>query len=356
MVLQWMSWKAVRSSTMRHFNFLLMSNILWEWPCIKILQLSTCRLAVRKQQWVCEKLALSISKAGSTISQRSTCLKLSGPEAHTDRNESNFGPLSQQLHKELTTRNCQQQGGNACQWHHQHSQELPWTVGSCGPDKKVGARGKLENNLCSAFWLGTTEWTSLSWDAGGCCKTSQQEACKGTSTTGSSASSGSCWDSGRCNQSAVFCHHQSSQGETAENTNSVQEIEVPRQLFVFVREKWQLTILQLKTNLEAVVAGCANPALAVTEDWLIDWLMITYIALFSALLSRLTALACGSTWVTSFFFIARFLNIHRSGVLECWHGWCHMKLQPSRRKFCVHHTTMHHVTSCKATYVRCMRV
>ena len=24
--------------------------------------------------------------------------------------------------------------------------------------------------------------------------------------------------------------------------------------------------------------------------------------------------------------------------------------------FCVHHTTMHHVTSCKATYVRCMRV
>ena len=41
--------------------------------------------------------------------------------------------------------------------------------------------------------------------------------------------------------------------------------------------------------------------------------MIAYIALFSALLSRLNALACGSTWVTSF--IARFLNIHRSGVL-----------------------------------------
>ena len=26
--------------------------------------------------------------------------------------------------------------------------------------------------------------------------------------------------------------------------------------------------------------------------------------------------------------------------LQRWHGWCHMKLQPSRRKFCVHHTTM----------------
>ena len=35
-------------------------------------------------------------------------------------------------------------------------------------------------------------------------------------------------------------------------------------------------------------------------DWLIDWLMIACMALFSALLSRLTALACGSTWVTSF--------------------------------------------------------
>ena len=41
--------------------------------------------------------------------------------------------------------------------------------------------------------------------------------------------------------------------------------------------------------------------------------MIAYIALFSALLSRLTELPCGSTWVTSF--TARFLNIHWSGVL-----------------------------------------
>ena len=31
-----------------------------------------------------------------------------------------------------------------------------------------------------------------------------------------------------------------------------------------------------------------------------DWLIFAYIALFSALLSRLTALACGSTWVTGF--------------------------------------------------------
>ena len=32
----------------------------------------------------------------------------------------------------------------------------------------------------------------------------------------------------------------------------------------------------------------------------VNWLMITYIALFSTLLSRLTALTCGSTWETSF--------------------------------------------------------
>ena len=86
-----------------------------------------------------------------------------------------------------------------------------------------------------------------------------------------------------------------------------------------------------------------------------DWLMmIAYIALFSALLSRLTALPCGSTWVTSF--IARFWISTEVVYLQRWHGWCHMKLQPSRCKFCVHHTTMHHVTSCKATYIRCMRV
>ena len=46
------------------------------------------------------------------------------------------------------------------------------------------------------------------------------------------------------------------------------------------------------------------------------WLMMAYIVLFSALLSRLTALACGSTWVTSFIIIAHLKKkkIHRSGV------------------------------------------
>ena len=55
-------------------------------------------------------------------------------------------------------------------------------------------------------------------------------------------------------------------------------------------------------------------------------------------------------------FYSAFLKSTKVVCLQRWHGWCHMELLPSRRTFCVHHTTMHHVTSCKATYVRCMRV
>ena len=53
-------------------------------------------------------------------------------------------------------------------------------------------------------------------------------------------------------------------------------------------------------------------------------------------------------------FIARLKKKSTKVVyLQRWHGWCHMKLQPSWRKSCVYHTTMHHVTSCKATPVTC---
>ena len=55
------------------------------------------------------------------------------------------------------------------------------------------------------------------------------------------------------------------------------------------------------------------------------WLMIAYIVLFSALLSRLTAFVCGSAWVTSFY--SAFFWISTEVVyLQRWHGWCHMKL------------------------------
>ena len=78
-----------------------------------------------------------------------------------------------------------------------------------------------------------------------------------------------------------------------------------------------------------------------------------YVVLFSDLEQTHCAHVILHGWLA---FYSAFLNIHQSGVLRRWHGWCHMKLLPSQCKFCVHHTTMHHVTSCKATYVRCMRV
>ena len=60
-------------------------------------------------------------------------------------------------------------------------------------------------------------------------------------------------------------------------------------------------------------------------------MMIAYIALFSALLSRLTALACDSTCVNSF--LERVVEYPPKYLLR-WHGWCHMKLLPYRRVLC----------------------
>ena len=58
------------------------------------------------------------------------------------------------------------------------------------------------------------------------------------------------------------------------------------------------------TELSLVENKSAGISVSFSDDYCkqqIDWLMITYIALFSTLLSRLNALACGCTWVTSFY-------------------------------------------------------
>ena len=89
---------------------------------------------------------------------------------------------------------------------------------------------------------------------------------------------------------------------------------------------------------------------AVTET-----LLIAFIQRCSPLLSRLTALACDSTWVNSFF-IAPFLTIHRSGVLTALVWLVPHESAAVSAPSVYNHTTMHHITSCKATYVRCMRV
>ena len=60
-------------------------------------------------------------------------------------------------------------------------------------------------------------------------------------------------------------------------------------------------------------------------------------------------------WTSDCCFTQHFLNIYQSRYITVWllHGWCHVKLLPSWRKFYVHHTAMHQftVTLFKATYM-----
>ena len=84
------------------------------------------------------------------------------------------------------------------------------------------------------------------------------------------------------------------------------------------------------------------------ENWHIDD------RLYSAILRSLEQTHCSRMWfyMSDWLYSAFFEYPPRwCQYLQRWHGWCHMKLQPSRRKSCVHHTAMHHVTSCKATYL-----
>jgi len=88
-----------------------------------------------------------------------------------------------------------------------------------------------------------------------------------------------------------------------------------------------------------------------TSFWLIDD------CLYSAILCSRADSLCSHVdlheWLA---FYSAFLNIHWTGVLTALTWLMHMKLLPSRHKFCIHYATMLHVTSCKATCVRCMRV
>ena len=73
-----------------------------------------------------------------------------------------------------------------------------------------------------------------------------------------------------------------------------------------------------------------------------DWLMIAYIAQFSALEQS----PCTRMWfyMSDQLSTAHFWISTEVVYLQCLLGWCHMKLLLSWPKFCVHHTTMHHVT------------
>ena len=85
-----------------------------------------------------------------------------------------------------------------------------------------------------------------------------------------------------------------------------------------------------------------------------------YIALFAAL-EQTHSLAYDSIWLTSFLFC---FYIYIQCVFEYPPKWCTYSAGMAGATwncsrlgaFCVHHTAMHHDTSCKATNVRCMRV
>ena len=59
-----------------------------------------------------------------------------------------------------------------------------------------------------------------------------------------------------------------------------------------------------------------------------------------------------------FVFIVFCFNIHRSGVLQRWHGWCHKKPLPSRRVLCTpyNHAPCHFMQSHIRKVYACLRV
>ena len=78
-------------------------------------------------------------------------------------------------------------------------------------------------------------------------------------------------------------------------------------------------------------------------------LFIAFIQRYSLLSSRLTALMLETILNERLYhFIAWIFDIHGSSVLDSalWllHGWCHVKLLLSRRRLCVHHSTIHQFT------------
>ena len=101
---------------------------------------------------------------------------------------------------------------------------------------------------------------------------------------------------------------------------------------------------------EVLVTG---PACILCCLWLLYYWSLLHSAILRSRADSLRSHVIPHEWIA---FYGAFLNIHRSGgaysagMAGATWNCCHL------REFCVHRTTMHHVTSCKATYVRCMRV
>ena len=86
-------------------------------------------------------------------------------------------------------------------------------------------------------------------------------------------------------------------------------------------------------------------------------LLIAFIWRYSPLSSRLTALACDSTWVNSFLWRVFWISTEVV-YLQRWHGWCHKKLLPSRRVLCTpyNHAPCHFMQSHIRKVYACLAV
>ena len=75
---------------------------------------------------------------------------------------------------------------------------------------------------------------------------------------------------------------------------------------------------------------------------------------YTAPFSALKQTHCARMWfyMSESLFIVRFWISTKVVCLQRWHGWCHIKLLPSRHILFTPYK--HHINSCKATYVRCM--
>ena len=135
----------------------------------------------------------------------------------------------------------------------------------------------------------------------------------------------------------------------------------PNSFMISLLLQWLLVCLQAMLQSQPFIPSFVflphGPAVTNLLVCLYYYIDRFYIALFSALEQT----HCARMWfyMSDKLFIARFWISTEVVYLQRWHGWCHKNLLPERVSlgaFCVHHTTMHRVTSCKATYVRCMRV
>ena len=105
------------------------------------------------------------------------------------------------------------------------------------------------------------------------------------------------------------------------------------------RNIYTLSCVLVKWAIGVGVEGSPSQIACANGDGLRSLHIPNYKSNITALLSH----AILNEWIA---FYSAFWIYTQSGYGAIWllHGWCHVKLLPSRRTYCVHHTTMHQFT------------